>query len=125
MIEKDLTEKVDIDKSLHILCQNSIDLIEYARGIAAKQINIIQLMTFYSLGRWIVEEQQQGKSRAKYGQRVIKRLSEALTEQYGRGFSVDTLENARRFFLTYQDRISETLFRFTFTLLLFLNNPSS
>lgn len=112
MIEKDLTEKVDIDKSLHILCQNSIDLIEYARGIAAKQINIIQLMTFYSLGRWIVEEQQQGKSRAKYGQRVIKRLSEALTEQYGRGFSVDTLENARRFFLTYQDRISETLFRF-------------
>ena len=43
---------------------------------------------------------------------MIKRLSEALTEQYGRGFSVDTLENARRFFLTYQDRISETLFRF-------------
>lgn len=42
---------------------------------------------------------------------MIKRLSEALTEQYGRGFSVDTLENARRFFLTYQDRISETVFR--------------
>ena len=56
-------------------------------------------MTFYSIGKWIVEEQQQGESRAKYGQRVIKRLSEALTEQYGRGFSVDTLEDARRFFL--------------------------
>lgn len=46
-----------------------------------------------------MEEQQQGESRAKYGQRVIERLSEALAEQYGRGFSVDTLENARRFFL--------------------------
>ena len=68
-------------------------------------------MAFYSIGRWIVEEQQQGESRAKYGQRVIKKLSEALTEQYERGFSVDTLENARRFFLTYQDRISETVFR--------------
>lgn len=55
-------------------------------------------MTFNSLGRWIAEEQQQGESRAKYGQRVIKRLSEALTEKYVSGFSVDTLENARRFF---------------------------
>ena len=107
---KNLPETIDADNSLNKLCQNSIDLIEYARGITAKQINIIQLMTFYFIGRWIVEEQQQGKSRAKYGQQVIKRLSEALTEQYGRGFSVDTLENARKFFLIYQDRISETEF---------------
>ena len=34
---------------------------------------------------------------------MIKRLSETLTEQYRRGFSVDTLENTRRFFLTHQD----------------------
>ena len=88
---KKLPEIIDVDKSLNELCKNSIDLVEYARGITAKQINIIQLMTFYSIGRWIVEEQQQGKSRAKYGQRVIKKLSKALTEQYGRGFSVDTL----------------------------------
>ena len=74
------------------------------------QINIIQLMTFYSIGRWIVEEQQQGKSRAKYGQRIIKRLSEALTEQYGKGLSEDTLKNARKFYLTYSNRISETVF---------------
>ena len=56
-------------------------------------------------------EEQQDKSRAKYGQQVIKRLSETLTAQYGRGFSVDTLENAQKFFLIYQDRISETVFR--------------
>ena len=110
-MEMQLPEVINMDKSLNELCKNSIDLVEYARGITAKQINIIQLMTFYSIGRWIVEEQQQGENRAKYGQRVIKRLSEALTEQYGRGFSVDTLENARRFFITYQDRISETMFR--------------
>lgn len=55
-MEKDLPEIIDTEKSLHELCKNSIDLIEYARGIAAKQINIIQLMTFYSIGKWIVEE---------------------------------------------------------------------
>jgi len=109
-MDKQLPEAIDTDKSLNELCKNSIDLIEYARGITGKQINIIQLMTFYSLGRWIVEEQQQGKSRAKYGQRVIKRLSEALTQRYERGFSEDTLKNARKFYLTYNNRISETVF---------------
>ena len=58
-----------------------------------------------------MEEQQQGESRAQYGKQVIKTLSDALTEQFGRGFSVDTLENARKFYLNYQDRISETMFR--------------
>ena len=93
------------------LCRNSIELIQYARHIAAKQVDQVQLMPFYSLGRWIVEEQQQGESRAKYGQHVIRNLSEALTKEFGRGFSVDTLENARRFYLTYGDRISEPVFR--------------
>lgn len=93
------------------LCRNSIELVEYARSIAARQINIVQLMTFYAIGRWIVEVEQQGESRAKYGRQIIKNLSEAMNTQFGRGFSVDTLENARKFYLTYQDRISETLFR--------------
>ena len=93
------------------LCRNSIDLIQYARQMAARQVNLVQLMTFYSLGRWIVEEQQNGEHRAKYGQQVIAGLSRVLTEKYGRGFSVDNLENMRKFYLAYRDRISETLFR--------------
>ena len=93
------------------LCRNSIELVEYARSIAARQINLVQLMTFYAIGRWIVEVEQQGESRAKYGRQIIKNLSEAMNTQFGRGFSVDTLENARKFYLTYQDRISETVFR--------------
>lgn len=92
------------------LCRNSIELIQYARGIVARQVNLVQLMTFYSLGRWIVEEQQHGQARAKYGQQVITKLSQALNEQFGKGFSEDTLKNARKFYLTYQSRISETAF---------------
>lgn len=110
-MEKNILDKVDNDVSIAELCKNSIALVEYARKITVRQINIVQLMTFYSLGRWIVEVQQQGESRARYGKQVIKRLSEAMTKQFGRGFSVDTLENARKFYLTYQDRISETVFR--------------
>lgn len=101
----------NLSPEMTVLCQNAIDLIQYARKVAAKQVNLVQLMTYYSLGRWIVEEQQQGENRAQYGKKVIKNLSAALTEQFGRGFSADTLENARKFYLNYQERISETVFR--------------
>lgn len=97
---------MDIDT----LCQNSIALIRYAGGLAVNHINIIELMTNYTLGRWIVEEQQGGNDRAEYGSRVIEKLSDTLTIEFGHGYSVDTLKNARKFYLTYKDRISEPVF---------------
>lgn len=96
---------------LDTLCQNAIQLIQYARRTAARQINTVQLMTFYAIGRWIIEGQQHGERRAEYGRQIIKNLSDVLTERFGKGFSVDTLENARKFYLNYQDRISDTVFR--------------
>ena len=107
----ELIPKDSVNLPINDLCRNSIELVEYARSIAARQINLVQLMTFYAIGRWIVEVEQQGESRAKYGRQIIKNLSEVMNTQFGRGFSVDTLENARKFYLTYQDRISETVFR--------------
>lgn len=68
-------------------------------------------MTYYAIGRWIVEEQQHGEHRAGYGKKVIQTLSDRLNAEFGKGFSVDILENTRKFYLCYQDRISETMFR--------------
>lgn len=100
------TEAADIDK----LYDNSVELIQFARNMAVKQVNTVQLLIYYSLGCWIVEQQQQGCSRAKYGQQVIKKLSERLLGKFGKGFSEDTLKNCRKFYLIYKDRISETQF---------------
>lgn len=61
------------------LCRNSIELIQYARKIAAKQINLVQLMTYYALGRWIVEEQQHGEHRAGYGKKSFRRFPTGST----------------------------------------------
>lgn len=108
-----MENKVDVSISatnIDKLYLNTVDLIQYARSLAVKQVNFIQLMTYYSIGRWIVEEQQEGNIRAKYGQQVIKNLSEKLLNEFGRGFSGDTLKNARKFYLIYKDRISETVF---------------
>ena len=82
-----ITTRATVITDMEALCRHSIDLIRYSRGLAVRQINIIELLTNYALGRWIVEEQQNGRDRAKYGARVIDRISEALTEEFGRGYS--------------------------------------
>ena len=51
--------------------------------------------------RYIIEDEQGGKQRAEYGKGVLKRVSALLTASLGKGWSVDTLEKTRRFFLTF------------------------
>lgn len=97
--------------SLDRICTDSVELIKYVRNTVANQVNVFQTMTYYCIGKWIVEEQQRGEKRAKYGKQVLKQLSERLNQEFGKGFSVDTLENMRKFYLVYQDRISENLYR--------------
>ena len=63
--------EIGVITDIESLCRNSIDLINYARSLAVKQINVIELMTNYAIGRWIVEEQQNGEDRAQYGAHVI------------------------------------------------------
>lgn len=96
--------------NLDILCRNSIELIRYARNLVSQHINIIEVITYYSLGKWIVEEQQNGSERAKYGENIIDRLSDALISEFGRGYSRETLRNARKFYQVYKDRVSESMY---------------
>ena len=105
-------EITDIDNSsLDRLCTDSVELVKYVRNTVANQVNIFQTMTYYCIGKWIVEEQQRGAKRAKYGKQILKKLSERLNQEFSKGFSVDTLENMRKFYLVYQDRISEKLYQ--------------
>lgn len=99
------------DGDIKDLIKETIDLIHYAQNLAVSQVNFIQLTTYYSLGKWIVDIQQEGQARAKYGKNIISNLSNALSKEFGKGFSIDTLENARKFYINYKERISETVFR--------------
>ena len=72
-------------------------------------VNTAMVYTYYEIGRMIVEDEQQGEERAKYGKAVLKELSIRLTNKFGKGFSVENLENMRRFYLIYSN--SETLSR--------------
>ncbi|MGD0961702.1 MAG: PDDEXK nuclease domain-containing protein [Methylomonas sp.] len=68
--------------------------------------------SYWEIGRRILEFEQGGEERAGYKQQLLKRLSQDLTNKFGRGFSVDNLELMRLFYHTYSpERISETLSR--------------
>ena len=59
--------------------------------------------TYWNIGRRIVEEEQQGKERAEYGEQIIERLSKQLTILYGKGFGPRYLRSFRRFYLIFDN----------------------
>jgi predicted nuclease of restriction endonuclease-like (RecB) superfamily len=73
---------------------------------------VVLTATYWDMGRRIVEFEQAGSKRADYGEELLKRLSQDLTKQFKRGFSVDNLELMRLFYLSYPpELISESLTR--------------
>ncbi|MDR3327454.1 MAG: DUF1016 N-terminal domain-containing protein [Prevotellaceae bacterium] len=57
-----------------------------------------------------MEHEQQGEKRAEYGKYVIKGLSEYLTENIGKGYSIENLKLMRKFFLAYsENQIGESV----------------
>jgi predicted nuclease of restriction endonuclease-like (RecB) superfamily len=77
------------------------EILESARAGVARSVNTTQVMANWLIGREIVEEEQRGKERAGYGQELLQQLSGRLRKEFGAGFSVDSLERFRGFFLQY------------------------
>jgi predicted nuclease of restriction endonuclease-like (RecB) superfamily len=91
------------------LIKRLAEIIHSARATAVRQINKAQVISYYEIGREIVEFEQKGKARARYGEELIKRLSNDMTENFGRGFSEMNLRNMRRFYLEFPVQIQQTL----------------
>lgn len=91
------------------LAERVIALVEGARQKVATAANLAQVYTNYEIGRQIVEEEQGGKRRAGYGEKIIEDLSAKLTARFGRGWSMRNLETIRKFFLVYVREIPQTV----------------
>lgn len=77
------------------------NLLQSGRSQAALQVNTILLKTYWSIGRYIVEYEQNGKDRANYGDLLLEKLAKDLTLKYGKGFSRSNLFQIRKFYLTF------------------------
>src|SRR3989304_8988783 len=78
-------------------------ILESARANVARSVNTSQVVANWLVGWEIVEEEQKGKRRARYGQRLLEDLSARLTADYGTGFSIQNLRYMRQFYLEYPD----------------------
>ena len=83
-----------------------VDILEEARSHVARTVNSAMVVAYWLIGREIVEEEQKGQKRADYGKALLQELSRRLSKRYGGGFSVTTLQDCRKFYLTYAQRLA-------------------
>lgn len=93
----------------NILYSKIAELLYTARQNVIHTINRSMVYTYYEIGRMIVEDEQQGKERAKYGKQVLKEISKRLTSDFGKGYSVENLDRMRFFYKIYSKSISSTV----------------
>jgi len=88
-------------KRIDTLYRNISGYINAARARVLQSVNTEQVKTYWLIGRDIVEEEQRGKIRAEYGAFLLQEISARLIKEFGEGFGIATLKNARQFYLTY------------------------
>jgi predicted nuclease of restriction endonuclease-like (RecB) superfamily len=84
-----------------VLFQKVVELLQNARQQVLRTVNSTMTFTYFEIGKMIVEEEQNGKERAEYGKQILKGLSQQLTNEFGKGFSMRNLEQIRKFYITY------------------------
>jgi predicted nuclease of restriction endonuclease-like (RecB) superfamily len=97
-------KKLSKKESYSGLITNLASLIEQGRKAAVRYVNIALVTTYWLMGRRIVEYEQKGKERAKYGEATLRKISEDLTRRFDKGFSFPQLKNIRQFYLTYPEK---------------------
>ncbi len=72
-----------------------------SRRQAYTAVNFAMVQAYWQIGRIIVEHEQEGSLRSGYGKSVLQELSNRLTEEFGKGFSVRTLQQMKKFYVTF------------------------
>lgn len=85
-----------------------IKLLNNAKEQVSKSINMTIVYTYYEIGKEIINQEQKGKNRAKYGEEILKKLSNTLTKEFGKGFSLSNLKMIRKFYLLYSNDKKKT-----------------
>lgn len=97
-----------MEKNNNIIISDSLvadirTIIEEGRRRAFAAAGQVAILTYWNVGRCIVEEEQQGYSRASYGKRLIPALADRLTTEYGSGYGRRNLAYYRKFYLEFRD----------------------
>lgn len=97
-----------VEENVKPIFEEIKSLVNSSRERVYTAVNTEMLNLYWNIGK-IIMDIQQGNERASYGKGILKKLSQKLTYEFGRGFSVDNLEKMRKFYNTFS--IPETLSR--------------
>ena len=78
-------------------------IVYTAKQKAYQAADIYQVVSNWLVGRRIVEQEQHGQERAQYGKHIVELASEALTAEFGKGYSVVNMKSFRKFYLTFNN----------------------
>ena len=98
---KQLSKKYNDEDNM--LVNDLRSIVSKARSKAFAAVNYSLVERNWRIGQRIVEQEQNGASRAEYGKHVIEIASAALTEEFGKGFSYTNIANYKRFYLTFNN----------------------
>ncbi|SMO92369.1 Protein of unknown function [Chryseobacterium rhizoplanae] len=106
------------------LFQSVKEIIRQSREKVFRIANSTLLLTYWQIGKLIVEDEQQGKERAEYGKYTLKKLSQKLTLEFGKGFDYTNLSNMRKFYKVFPivDALRQQLSWTHYRLLIKLDN---
>ena len=76
-------------------------IIDESKRSLTRNINLTMIHAYWNIGKRIVEEEQNGSVKAKYGKELLKSISKELTKQYGKGFSQTNIFMMRRLYCEY------------------------
>lgn len=97
-----MTNEIEYKKTGNLL-EDAKVIIESAQKFAYSAINFAIIQRNWLLEKRIAEEDLHGEKRASYGKQIIKKLSEELTDLYGKGFDASNLYKYSDFYQTFQN----------------------
>ncbi len=98
---KQLNKKYNDEDNM--LVNDLRSIVSKARSKAFAAVNYSLVERNWRIGQRIVEQEQNGASRAEYGKHVIEIASAALTEEFGKGFSETNIMNFKKFYLKFKE----------------------
>lgn len=85
-----------------ILKKDVQNIVDFALSNKQESSNLSTTISYWTIGKRLVKDEQQGQSRAAYGREVLALLAKDLNQRYGKGFGVASLKYMRQFYKVYK-----------------------
>ncbi len=98
-----MQKQIEDTKTLESIYRRVREILETARSSAYRAVNFAMVQAYWHIGKEIVEGEQKGKSKAEYGEYLMRDLSGRLTKDFGKGFDPSNLRYMRLFYLSFEN----------------------